>query len=286
VRPVKAPKPAASISADSLLSAAQEGVGEPTEPQVPPAPDPQDVAPQPEMTTPPPEPPPPTEPPAVDPEPEREPIPMGEAEPSPAFAAEPEAPPEFTSEPEAPPDFTAEPEAPLQDELPPDAPAAEGAAGPFEAQPFEPSAPEAEPSVEAPDGANVEIELEDPAGDEGQPAVKRVQVSNQLDILAELDNLRTKATMANGAKEISPKPADDAAPDAPSELTRELTRNVEKSLNSDIFKNMRGMQLAVRIQDERGDTIHTLDPVSLTVDDAAALRKLCLRFELDLENLP
>ena len=60
---------------------------------------------------------------------------------------------------------------------------------------------------------------------------------------------------------------------------------MEKALNSDIFKNMRGMQLAIRIQNERGETIHTLDPVSLDVEDATALKRLRLRFGLDLENI-
>lgn len=69
------------------------------------------------------------------------------------------------------------------------------------------------------------------------------------------------------------------------ELTRELSRTVEKALNSDVFKNMRGMQLAIRIQNESGETIHTFEPVSLEIDDATTLRKLRLRFGLDLENI-
>ena len=48
---------------------------------------------------------------------------------------------------------------------------------------------------------------------------------------------------------------------------------------------MRGMQIAIRIQNEGGDTIHSLDPVSVEIEDATALKKLCLRFALDLENL-
>jgi hypothetical protein len=67
---------------------------------------------------------------------------------------------------------------------------------------------------------------------------------------------------------------------------RELRRRFEKALNSDVFKTMRGLQVAIRIQDEEGSTIHTLDPVSLDIDDASSLNKLCLRFSVDLENIP
>ena len=56
-------------------------------------------------------------------------------------------------------------------------------------------------------------------------------------------------------------------------------------MNSDIFKTMRGMQIAIRIQDEGGDTIHSIDPVSVDIEDATTLKKLCLRLSLDLENL-
>ena len=67
--------------------------------------------------------------------------------------------------------------------------------------------------------------------------------------------------------------------------SRELRRKIEKAVNSDIFKTMRGMQIAIRIQNEGGDTIHSFDPVSVDIEDATALKKLCLRLSLDLENL-
>jgi hypothetical protein len=48
---------------------------------------------------------------------------------------------------------------------------------------------------------------------------------------------------------------------------------------------MGGLQLAIRIQDKGGDTIHSFEPVSLDVEDAKTLKKLRLRFSLDLENI-
>ena len=57
-----------------------------------------------------------------------------------------------------------------------------------------------------------------------------------------------------------------------------------RSLNSDIFKNMRGLQIAVRVQDSNGETIYSVEPVTVEVTRASKLEKLSLRFLLDLEN--
>lgn len=120
------------------------------------------------------------------------------------------------------------------------------------------------------------------------PPVKRVTVSNQMDILAELDGLRKQATMmstsssAEGDGEggldldslLSPSP----------DRRRKLNRRVEHALNSDVFTRMGGVQLAIRIQDENGDTIHTLEPVSCSIDKASDLEAISLLLTLDLEN--
>jgi hypothetical protein len=119
-----------------------------------------------------------------------------------------------------------------------------------------------------------------------QPPMKRVRVSNQMDILAELDGLRQQATMGAGGHRIhgAVKDLDIDALLADSGKSRELKRRVLKTVNSDIFSNMRGLQVAIRIQDADGETIHTLEPVSLAVDKADNLEKLSLRFTVDLEN--
>jgi hypothetical protein len=134
----------------------------------------------------------------------------------------------------------------------------------------------------------VEFDTESRPGLESPPPVKHVHVSSQMDILAELDGLRKQATMANGGHNFKATTPDldlDALLSADTGQTRELKRKIDQALNSDIFKNMRGLQVAIRIQDEGGDIIHTFDPVSLEVKDAGSLKKLCLRFSLDLENL-
>jgi hypothetical protein len=125
------------------------------------------------------------------------------------------------------------------------------------------------------------------SGDDAPP-VKRVQVTNQMDILAELDTLRKQATMQGRGRDFGSKATDldlDSLLSSPSPKVRELREKLETAVNSDIFKNMRGFQVAIRITGESGNTIHSFDPVSLEVRDAEGLKKICLRFSLDLENL-
>jgi len=117
------------------------------------------------------------------------------------------------------------------------------------------------------------------------PPLKRVQVSNQMDILAELEGLRKQATMGSfGRGSGTGQDLDIDALLADADDTRELQRKVEQALNSDVFRNMRGLELAIHVQNANGDTIHTLHPVSVQVDKADKLRKLSLRFMVDLEN--
>ena len=117
------------------------------------------------------------------------------------------------------------------------------------------------------------------------PPVKRVQLSNQMDILAELEGLRKQATMGSGRwSRPADRDVDIESLLAGSDPVRELRERVHESLNSDIFKNMRGVQVAVRIHNQDGETIHTLDPVTVAVSRAGKLEKLSLRFIVDLEN--
>lgn len=152
----------------------------------------------------------------------------------------------------------------------------------------EQSAAEAAGGDEEPEVIEIAFDAETSAEPSEPPQVKRVQVSNQMDILAELDGLRKQATMGSGGQ-----PFESSAPDldldslisGESGQSRELREKIEMALNSDIFKTVRGMQIAVRLQNAGGETIHSFDPVSLDIEDATALKKLCLRFSLDLENL-
>ena len=245
-RPVKPPRPAPSISAQSLARAAAEGAGEEEH----------------------------------------------EAS-ADAVSATPDAPTETGPPPAGPPTepspHDAEPAA--AESAKPADPVDEEATEPFpdaEVTEITGEAPEVGTVDEDSEVIEVEFDTESRPGLEPPPPVKHVHVSNQMDILAELDGLRKQATMANGGQSFKATTPDldlDSLLAADTSQTRELKRKIDQSLNSDIFKNMRGLQVAIRIQDEDGDTIHTFDPVSLEVEGAESLKKLCLRFSLDLENL-
>jgi len=256
VRPVKSPQPAPPISAQSLARAAKEGVEDQAS--------------------------------GAEAAPEAAPILTEAAEAPPA--PEPGVSVEGQS---ASPDL----EAPMEaaDEVmdqEPAPPTDDGIGQPFpdaEVTKVGEDAGDEAPSI-AQDSEVIEVEFdaETSAEPAEPPEVKRVHVSNQMDILAELDGLRKQATMGITGRQPRTSAADldlESLISGDAGQSRELRRKVEKAVNSDIFKTMRGMQIAIRIQNEGGDTIHSFDPVSVDIEDAAALKKLCLRFSLDLENL-
>ncbi len=119
------------------------------------------------------------------------------------------------------------------------------------------------------------------------PPVKRVRVDSEMDILGELDNLRKQATMSGGGFTRAASTDLDLDDLLGQSLNskKELRQRLVAQLNSDVFGRMRTLQLAVRIQDEEGDTITTLDPMSVSVGDATALHELLLTLTLNLENL-
>ncbi len=286
VRPVRAPQPAQTISARSLARAAEEGVG-----------DEDSVAIEEEAV-------------AVE-------MAAAETEDKEGTVVEPPSEEAAAASPaedgraeqigESPEEETVQPpgeEAPAvpEEERPPAEMSDEHAEVAVQAEPLSPDdvpreqSPEPESADQVPEEEEdetveiIDVSFDAEATDEptAPPDVKRVQVSNQMDILAELDSLRKQATMGGGDRKFDRSTPDldlDSLISGDLGNSRELRRRVEQSLNSDIFKNMRGMQIAIRIQDGGGEIIHTFDPVSVDVEDATALRKLRLRFSLDLENL-
>jgi len=303
------PRPAATISAAALARAAEEGVEE-VQPQVA-----AEAAPSQEteaLATPPLEVVPPAE--------------ATEAEPGAAAAeAEAEAPPETDpnevtavgfppvddeaepfetgagdEQPEAVEELPAEEETPAGEELPEEAEmeaAAEAAAE--EPLPEAEEADEAEVEEfpaevqeveEADEEADVVVDFDQQEEEPDvatPPPVKRVHVSNQMDILAELDSLRERATMGTLRESAtSEQPDIDIDSLLAGELTktREVRRKVTHGVNSDIFKRTSSLQVAVRLVDSHGDTVHTLEPISLPVQDISGADVLSLLLTLDLEN--
>lgn len=170
----------------------------------------------------------------------------------------------------------------------PDGTALRAAAPREEQEPFSEIPAGAPASADDDEPIPVEIEAGGLDAEKSVPPVKRVHVSNHMDILAELDGLRKQATMKGRGRAYESAGRDidlDSLLSPGSTNVRELREKLEKAVNSDIFKRMHSLQVAIRIQAEDGSTIHTLDPVSFDVDEAEGLRKLCLRFSLDLENL-
>jgi signal recognition particle receptor subunit beta len=315
VRPDAGPaKPSPSISAASLIRAAEEGVDD-----VPSSPDPSPHTPA--------EVPVPAEPPAPveasapstpleadQPETEPAPTPDDVFDADPAAVAPPVTPPAEAHQPSAP----AAPAEPRAEELPapapepqpsqPQQPAVAEAPTPPAPEPVpEPAAAaetpaastsagapaEVEPQTAAdspsdPDTANDAVEFARDADDRAKPVqpppMKRVQVSNQMDILSELDNLRHSPTLGTAGRGGGSNLDLDALLKGDKPKSQDLQRRIEKDINSDIFQRMHQLQFAVRIQDKAGDTVHTLDPVSLIVKDAASLEKLILQFTVDLKN--
>ncbi len=183
----------------------------------------------------------------------------------------------------------AEPEAPAVETAPPEVeePAAEWTP-PGEAAPPPPADESALPADEEDEVIQVGFENGATGDIEAPPPVKRVHVSNQIDILAELDGLRKQATMSTPERSFSstsPELDLDSLLSSASPLTREMRKKLERAVNSNIFNNMRGVQFAIRIQGKDGETIHSFDPVSLDIEEAGGLKRLSLHLSLDLENL-
>lgn len=119
------------------------------------------------------------------------------------------------------------------------------------------------------------------------PPMKRVHVSNQLDILAELEGLRSGSFSAGAERQTRSSTAEidiDSLISGAMGGAKEIRRRIERELGPEVFDRMRGIEVAVRVKDAGGDTIHTLDPVMMEVEGAGKLTKLSLRFAIDLDN--
>ena len=119
------------------------------------------------------------------------------------------------------------------------------------------------------------------------PPIKRVHVSNQLDILAELEGLRS-GSLAGGTP--SQNRSSSAEIDIDSLIsgamgeTKEIRRRVAEQLKTEVFHRMRGLEVAIQVKNADGETIQKLDPVVLEVDGAGEMTKLSIRFAIDLSH--
>ncbi len=146
-------------------------------------------------------------------------------------------------------------------------------------------------SIGTPESGADQVDIEfDTAHEEADdpPPMKRVHVSNQLDILAELESLRsgTMAEQTGSASRSSSSEIDiDTLISGAVGGSRELRKRLRQEINSDTFSRMRALELVAHVRDAGGETIHTLTPVVLEVDQAGDLRTLSLRFTINLDNV-
>ncbi|MEX1311190.1 MAG: hypothetical protein AB1Z65_12270, partial [Candidatus Sulfomarinibacteraceae bacterium] len=126
-----------------------------------------------------------------------------------------------------------------------------------------------------------EVVVEEP------PPMKRVHVSNQLDILAELEGLRA-GTLSGGAgrsKSSSPPELDiDSLISGAVGGAKEIRRRIDRDVTSTVFGQMRGVEFAITVKDAGGNEIHTMEPVVMEVEGAADLTKLAVKLRIDLKN--
>ncbi len=151
-----------------------------------------------------------------------------------------------------------------------------------------------EPEQAAPaESAESELQIEFEQDEEGAaevapPPMKHVHVSNQMDILAELESLRKQATMATPSprKSTTPSPAMDLDSLLAGDVDhrRELRRKVAEKVNSRVLERLRRVRVAVELQGEDGESLHELEPFALSLEGETDLQKLCLLLTIDLES--
>jgi signal recognition particle receptor subunit beta len=164
-----------------------------------------------------------------------------------------------------------------------------------EAEPWEATEPEAagfgnEAAPQPEIDPVIDVDFDKHADDEpviAPPPVKRVHVSNQLDILAELEGLRS-GSFPGGSTAQRRSPTSEI--DIDSLISgamggaKEIRRRIQRELGPEVFRELRGIEVAVRVKNAGGELIHTLEPVLLEVDDIGTLTKLSLRFAIDLDQ--
>jgi len=146
-----------------------------------------------------------------------------------------------------------------------------------------PALPETEAGHEEPDVLTEAVEETIPPTP--PPPIKRVKVSNQMDILAELDNLRRQATMKDGPESFRAPDVDlDSLLAGELEQSRTIRRKMAAKLGPEVFKKLRSVEIQVRLTGRDGKTIDALEPLTVSVDRASSLEELAILLNLRLEN--
>jgi hypothetical protein len=126
-----------------------------------------------------------------------------------------------------------------------------------------------------------EVAVEEP------PPMKRVHVSNQLDILAELEGLRAGTLSGGAGRSRSSRPPEldiDSLISGAMGGAKEIRRRIDRDVESAVFGRMHGVEFAITVKDAGGNAIHTLEPVVMEVEGAAELTTLAVKLRIDLKN--
>jgi signal recognition particle receptor subunit beta len=131
------------------------------------------------------------------------------------------------------------------------------------------------------DQRETEVAVEEP------PPMKRVHVSNQLDILAELEGLRAGTLSGAAGRSKSSRSPDldiDSLISGAMGGSKEIRRRIDRGVESAVFGRMHGVEFAITVKDAGGNEIHTLEPVVMEVEGAAELTTLAVKLRIDLKN--
>jgi mutual gliding-motility protein MglA len=117
------------------------------------------------------------------------------------------------------------------------------------------------------------VQTEKPA--KAAPEVKHVKVRSSVDIMAELEALRKRATGQPRVK----KDSSAAAPQPRAE--REVQRSVELSVPSAVVARAKSARVTVSFVDEKAGLIHSEDR-AIEIDDGSDVQKLLLNLKIDV----
>jgi len=146
-------------------------------------------------------------------------------------------------------------------------------------------------------GAEAELELAEDVDFDQQitddelptepPPMKRVHVSNQLDILAELEGLRVGSLSGGAPSERRPSTSEidiDSLLSGAMGGTKEIRRRIKQQIDPEVFGQMKGLEVTIQVKDAVGDEIQVLEPMVLEVECAKEVKKLSVRFAIDLDS--
>jgi hypothetical protein len=99
-----------------------------------------------------------------------------------------------------------------------------------------------------------------------------------MDVLGELEKLRSQAMAKPAASAPAPAPAAPASTNG----RGELSRNIEMPLKRADFQRARRLLLSVQVADEQNQVVEAVHDLQVDITDAAHLEKLLLRLNIAL----